>query len=176
MKPEVLVKIKKPDKLKDIDLSNKNNLIKPGEMGIGFAVDCKVKKLKQKDVVSLTDIKVFKKVAQKFLVAMMEKLREKTPLASSLLQSAIVFDPQNLLQMSKGKVFDLFKSFLTHIQLNILPPNRFDQALAKFKNCLGVKIKGIKHTPFVLSQKSTNLMSSFLKSLELPNTKNFHTL
>ena len=46
MKPEVLVKIKKPHKLKDIDLSNKNDLIKPGEMGIGFALDCEVKKLK----------------------------------------------------------------------------------------------------------------------------------
>ena len=72
VKPEVLVKIKKPHKLKDIDLSNKNNLIKPGEMGIGFAVDCEVKKLKQKDAVNLTDIKEFKKAAQKFIVAMAE--------------------------------------------------------------------------------------------------------
>ena len=71
--PEVLVKIEKPRKLKDIDLSNKNDLINLGEMCIGFAVDCEVKKLKQKDV-NLTDIKVFKKAAQKFLVAMVEKL------------------------------------------------------------------------------------------------------
>ena len=55
MKPEVLVKIKKPHKLKDIDLSNKNNLIKPGEMGTDFAVDSKVKKLKQKNI-NLTDL------------------------------------------------------------------------------------------------------------------------
>ena len=89
-KSEVLVKIWKPHKLKDIDLSSKNNLIKPGEMGIGFAVDCKVKKLKQKGVVNLTDIKVFKKAAQRFLVAMGEKLLERTLLASSLLQSESV--------------------------------------------------------------------------------------
>ena len=101
VKPEVLVKIWKPHKLKDIDLSSKNNLIKPGEMGIGFAVDCEVKKLKQKDVVNLTDIKVFKKAAQKFIVAMTEKLLERTPLAYSLLQSASVFGPQNLLQIVK---------------------------------------------------------------------------
>ena len=74
MKPEVLVKIKKSHKLKDIDLSNKNHLIKPGEMGIDFAVDCKVKKFKQIDVVSLTEVKVFKKAAHKFIVAMAEKL------------------------------------------------------------------------------------------------------
>ena len=48
MKPEVLVKIKKSHKLKDIDLSNKNNLIKSGEMGTGFAVDCKVKNSSKK--------------------------------------------------------------------------------------------------------------------------------
>ena len=87
MKPEVLVKIKKPHKFKDIDLSNKNNLIKPGEMGIGSAVDFEVKKLKEKDVVNLTDIKVFKKAAQKILVAMAEKLLETTPLAPSFVFS-----------------------------------------------------------------------------------------
>ena len=171
MKPEVLVKIKKPHKLKDIDLSNKNNLIKPGEMGIGFAVDCEVKKLKQKDVVNLTDIKVFKKAAQKFLVAMVEKLLERTPLVPSLLQSASVFDPQNLLQMSKEKAFDLFKSLLTNIQLNILPPNRCDQALAEFKNCLDVKIEGIKLTSFVFSQKEHRLDEFFFKELGIAKYK-----
>ena len=153
VKPEVLVKIKKPHQLKDIDLSNKNNLVKPGEMGIGFAVDCEVKKLKQKYVVSLTGIKVFKKAVQKFLTAMVEKLLERTPLAPSLLQSACVFDPQNVLQMSKEKAFDLFKSLLTNIQLNILSPNCCDQALAEFKSCLDVKIEGIKFTSFLFSQK-----------------------
>ena len=166
MKSEVLVKIKKPHKLEDIDLSNKNNLIKPGEMGIGFAVDCEVKKLKQKDL-NLTDIKVFKKTAQEFLVAMAEKLLERTPLAPSLLQSASVSDPQNLLQMSKEKAFDLFKSLLTNIQLNILPPNRCDQAFAEFKNCLDVKIEGIKITPFVFSQKKLRLDEFFFKELEI---------
>ena len=120
-------------------------------MSIGFAVDCEVKKLQQKDAVSLTDIKVFKKAARKFIVAMAEKLLERTPLASSLLQSAIVFDPQNLLQMSKEKAFDLFKSLLTNMQLNILPPNHCDQALAEFKNCLDVKIEKIKLTSFLFS-------------------------
>ena len=62
------MKIKKPQKLKDIYLSSKNNLVKPGEMGISFAVDCEVKKLKQKNVVNLTDIKVSKSAAQKLLV------------------------------------------------------------------------------------------------------------
>ena len=71
-KPEVLGKLKKPHKLKDIDLSNKNNLIKPGEMSIGFAVYCEVKKLKQDDVVNSTDMEMFKKAPQKFLVAMTE--------------------------------------------------------------------------------------------------------
>ena len=101
VKPEVLVKIKKPHKLKDIDLSNKNNLIKPGEMSIGFAVDCTVKKLKQKGVINLTNIKVFKKAAQKFIVAKAEELLERTPLTYSLLQSTSVFGPQNLLQIVK---------------------------------------------------------------------------
>ena len=130
-----------------------------------------MKKLKQKDV-NLTDIKVFKKAAQKFLVAMVEKLLERTPLASSLLQSASIFDPQNMLQLSKEKAVDLFKSLLTNIiQLNILPPNRCDQALAEFKNCLDVKIEGIKLTSFVFSQKEHRLDEFFFKELGIAKYK-----
>ena len=140
-------------------------------MGIDFAVDCEVKKLKQKDVVNLTGIKEFEKAVQKFIVAMAEKLLEITSLVSSLLQSTIVFDPQNLLQMSKEKAFDLFKSLLTNIQLNILPPNRCDQALAEFKNCLDVKIEGIKLTSFVFSQKEHRLDGFFFKELGIAKYK-----
>ena len=134
-----------------------------------------MKKLKQKDV-NLTDIKVFKKAAQKFLVAMVEKLLERTPLASSLLQSASIFDPQNLLQISKEKAVDLYKNLPTNIkQLNILPRNRCVQALAEFKNWV---LKSRKSNLRLLCshKKSTDLTSSFLKSLDLPNTKSFHTL
>ena len=140
-------------------------------MGIGFVADCEVTKLKQKDVVNLTDMIVFKKTAQKFLVAMAEKLFERTPLAPSLLQSASVFDPQNLLQMSKEKAFDLFKSLLSNIQLNILPPNRCDQTLAEFKNCLDVKIERIKLTSFVFSQKEQRLDEFFFKELGIAKYK-----
>ena len=42
-------------------------------MSISFAIDCEVKKFKQKDV-NLTGIKVFKKAAQKFIVAIGGKI------------------------------------------------------------------------------------------------------
>ena len=170
MKPEVLVKVKKPHKLKDIDLSNMNNLINPGEISI-------FKKLKQKGVVDSTDIKVFKKAAQKFLAAMAKKLLQRTSLASLLLQSVSIFDPHNLLQISKEKAIDFFKSLLIKItQLNILPSNRCDQALAEFKNCFHVEIKEIKLTSSVFSQKEHRLDEFFFKELGLTNTKSFHTL
>ena len=96
---------------------------------------------------------MFKKAAEKFLVAMAEKLLERTPLATSQLQRASVFDPQNLLQMSKEKAFDLFKTLLTNIQLNTLPPNRCDQALAEFKNCLDVQNRGNQTCVFCVLTK-----------------------
>lgn len=170
VKPEVLVKVKKPHKLEDIDLSSMNNLINPGEISI-------FKKLKQKGVVHSTDIKVFKKAAQKFLATMAKKLLQRTSLASLLLQSASIFDPRNLLQMSKEKAIDLFKCLLTKItQLNILPLNHCDQALAEFKNCFHVEIEGTKLTSSVFSQKEHRLDEFFFKELELTNTKSFHAL
>ena len=58
-----------------------------------------------------------KKAIKKSLVAMTQTLLERTSLASSVLQSASIFDPQNLLQMSKEKANGLFKSFFTNIIL-----------------------------------------------------------
>ena len=98
------------NKLKGIDLPNNNNLIKPAEVSTGFAVGSDVKKLKRKNVVNSTYIKVFKKAAQKFLVALAEKLLKRISLVSSLLQTASAFDPQNVLQLSKEKAIDLSKA------------------------------------------------------------------
>ena len=97
--PEVLVKVYKPHKLKDIDFSNRNNLIKPEEMSTGFAVDCKVKKFKKRDVVNSTNIKALKKSAHKCLVAMEEKLHERASLATSPFD--FFYDLQDMLQMLK---------------------------------------------------------------------------
>ena len=77
VKPEVLVKVKKPRKLENINLSNNNNLNKAGEITTGFAVNCKIKKLKQKDV-STSDIKMSKKAVHNFVVAISEALLERT--------------------------------------------------------------------------------------------------
>lgn len=97
-------------------------------MSTGFAVNCKVKKIKQKDAVNSSDIKVFKKAAQKILVAVAERLLERTPLDSLLLQFSSVFDSQNQLQISKSKTIVLLKILLTNIiSLNILPSTRYNQ-------------------------------------------------
>ena len=102
---------------------------------------------------------------------MAEILLERTLLAPSLLQSAIVIDPQNLLQMSKEKAFDISKSLRTNMQLKILPPNRCDQALTQFKNCLDVKIEGIKLTSSVFSQKKHRLKEFLFKELGITKYK-----
>ena len=109
--PEVLVKVYKPHKLKDIDFSNRNNLIKPEEMSIGFAVDCKVKKFKKRDVVNSANIKALKKSAHKCLVAVEEKLLERASLATSPFD--FFYDLQDMLQMLNENAVDLFKSLLT---------------------------------------------------------------
>ena len=103
---------------------------------------------------------------------MAEKLLERTSLASSLLQSTNVFDPQNELQMSKEKAIDLFKSLLINIiQLNILSANRCDQALAEFKNCFDVEIDGIKLNSHLFSLKEHRLDEFFFKALGIVKYK-----
>ena len=73
--------------------------------------------------------------------------------------------------MSKEKAVDLFKGLLTNIQLSILSPNRCAQSLAEFRNCLDVKIEGIKVMSFVFSQKEHRLDEFFFKELGIAKYK-----
>ena len=135
VKPTVINNCKSGKQLKEIDLSNGENLISVGKINMGLAVEDIIKRLKQQEKVSLSQLKAFKKGAQQFVISMLEKLFEKSALASVVLRSASVFDPSVMCELSKEKLQERWKHPLKHlIHLGIIAPSRCDQAMAEFKS------------------------------------------
>ena len=97
VKPNVLDSYGTGCKLKTINLASDENLLPLGKINAAFAVLDAVEKLKRKDVVSATQIKNFMKDIRKIIIAMLEKIFEKSILGSSFVRGAIIFNPYLLL-------------------------------------------------------------------------------
>ena len=96
VKPNVLDSYGTGCKLKTINLASDENLLPLGKINAAFAVLDAVEKLKRKDV-SATQIKSIMKDIRKIIIAMLEKIFEKSILGSSFVRAAIIFNPYLLL-------------------------------------------------------------------------------
>ena len=148
VKPTVINNCKSGKQLKEIDLSIEENLISDqhGKINMGFAVVDIIKRLKQQDKVSLSQLKAFKEGAQQFVISVLERLFEKNILASVILRSASVFNSSVMCELWKKKLQERWKHLLKHlIHLGIIAPSRCDQAMAQFKNFQEIEVKKMWH-------------------------------
>ena len=133
VEPKIIDSCKTGKQLKDIDLSDKKNLLSLEKMNLGFAVEHTIKSLKRLDAVSNLQVNEFKKSAQIFIVSMLTKLFERSPMTSILLTSASIFDPMVLHDFSKEKVLSKRKMLLKClIDLGVLSPQPCDEAILQF--------------------------------------------
>ena len=90
---KIIEKYQNGKQLMEIDLAKKENLLSVNKVKIGFSVEDTINKLKQKDLVTITEINAFKEAAQWLIISMLAKLFEKGALGSTVLRSASIFDP-----------------------------------------------------------------------------------
>ena len=77
-------------------------------------------------------MKEFKVGTQKFIIGMITKLFERSPLGSNFLRYASIFDPFVLFEMERNLLTKRMKSLLKFmIELNIMEPSRYDKALSE---------------------------------------------
>ena len=133
VEPKIIDSCKTGKQLKDIDLSDKKNLLSLEKMNLGFAVEHTIKSLKRLDAVSNLQVNEFKKSAQIFIISMLTKLFERSPMTSILLKSASIFDPMILHDLSKEKILSKWKMLLKClIDLGVLSRQRCDEATLQF--------------------------------------------
>ena len=103
------------------------------KMHLGFAVEHTMKSLKRLDAVSNLQFSEFKKSAQIFIISMLTKLFERSPMTCILLKSASIFDPMILHDLCKEKILSKWKMLLKClIDLGVLSPQRCDEATCQF--------------------------------------------
>jgi len=121
--PKVIKGCKSGKQLKDLDLLDETNFLPLNKMSIGFAAEQVIQNLKRSDIVRNSQIKEFYCGAKRFIIEMLSKLFERSPLGSPLLKAASIFDASILVQLpnekSQGRWKDLMKSLLS---LDILAP------------------------------------------------------
>ena len=93
VQPELTESSKSAIQLKEIDLTDKTEFLPVDKINNGLSVDAVVNKLKRFDAVP-SWIKEFKKDVQLFVIAMLSKLFDRSPLDSAVLRCASIFDHQ----------------------------------------------------------------------------------
>ena len=120
-----------------------------------------VEKLKRKDVISIFQIKSFKKISEKKIIAMLDMIFEKGILGSSLVRAATINNPDLLLELSKQKLIDRLKVLLKHfLTLNICSAIQSDQVLADFSTFYQNELKHAKLNGSKF-EKENNLLGDF---------------
>ena len=170
IKSEVLDKCKTWSKMKQIDFSQSdNNLLPDGKINVGFAVTEQLKQLRKNEI---PEIKGFFKMARQFVVSMIEKFSEKSPLNSLFVRGTAIFDPKLLLEYSKQKLIDRLKILLGEfMSLNILTLLQCDTVLSQFNNFLENEVKELKTDSFKFDPKNDRLDDFYFQHACVNNYK-----
>ena len=73
-------------------MDNKNTMVKPNNMNIGFGARSLLTELSRKDKVKSSDLAEFFTNTVVFIVTIIKKLLEKSPVSSSVVKNTSLFD------------------------------------------------------------------------------------
>ena len=143
VKYEVIEKCKTASAYKQIDLSDKSNILPKSKFNIGRAVDITIAEMKQKDMVMKYQLDTFKQVFLLFLLATTRKLLDKTKLGTFIMCYASSRNASHLTNLaSSSESFKLLIGRLVY--LKILPTKTGDKALSQFS---GFILNYVKEEP-----------------------------
>ena len=112
VKPDVLQNCKSATDIKNLDLSDKSNLLKLKDINIGFAASSTLKELKRKDLVTNGQIVSFFNDVMLFIRSTVQKLLEKSPIFNDIVCNSLVFNPQAVVNENIEDIYCKLKSFL----------------------------------------------------------------
>ena len=148
-------------------MSKDNNLISAGKVDLGLVVDEYISNFKRNHQIN-ADKKIlkFRSEVNCFIVSMLSKLFERSPLGSALLKSASVLDPDVLQDNTRDKLITQFKALLKIIMsLSILAANSCDKALSHFKCLLDNDLKELRLGAIEFIQEDERLDDFYFKKV-----------
>ncbi|XP_066910897.1 uncharacterized protein [Clytia hemisphaerica] len=133
IKPNCVSGAKTGMQLCGIDLENESNQINLKDIGLGFAAEEELEKLKTADLVTATKESSFFKEVRTFLISLIKKLLTKTPLTSVVVRFASIFDPSIIISTPTDKIEKNLKKLLHHLlSLKIVTAKNSDKIHQEF--------------------------------------------
>ena len=124
VKQDVLSQCKTDIQIKQLDLCNKESLLNLKDINLGFALPNIIAKLRRNDTLTLAEVKEFKVGTQKFIIGMIRKLFERSPLGSNFLRYASIFDLSVLFELERNLLTKCMKSLVKFMmELNTMKPS-----------------------------------------------------
>ena len=124
VKQDVLSQCKTDIQIKQLDLCNKESLLNLKDINLGFALPNIIAKLRRNDTLTLAEVNEFKVGTQKFIIGMIRKLFERSPLGSNFLRYASIFDLSVLFELERNLSTKCMKSLVKFMmELNTMKPS-----------------------------------------------------
>ena len=137
VKSDILAKAKSGKQLREINLSNEDNLRSVKDIDIGFAAEAEIKKLRHQDTATKIQLKEFHEGCRVFVTSILSKLFERSPLGSDILRVFGVIDPNNISSLPKQSLQNTMKKLLcVLVELKIISISNGDKALEQFSTFL----------------------------------------
>ena len=128
--------------LTKVNLWNKDNCLFIHKTNLGLVVESVKESLIKRDAVTFFHIKIFRKGAVEFITLMLLKLFQRSVSGFILLRCGSIFNSSISSDWPKHKLQEGLKSLLKHlIEIHVLTPKTYDQAVMEFNNFLYSKAK-----------------------------------
>ena len=128
VKYKVIKKGKTASDYKQINLSEKRNIVSKSKLNIGCAADITIAKMKHQDIASKSEIDACKQECLSFFLSTTKKLLEKTLLGSCIMCHASCLNPSHVTNLASSS--ESFKQLMNQLVcLKIFPDKNGDKAL-----------------------------------------------
>ena len=155
IKPSVIAAAKTGSSVINIDISKISNQILNKDLGFGFAAKVKLKELRSKDLVSVSQEVKFREEAKTFLTHLVSKLFERALLDSVVVRPVSIFHPKIVIEYSCEKMEKILRKLLHHLMsLNVISAPKCNKTVQQLTFHKRVKSSADKFTYFSRSNDS----------------------
>ena len=116
--------------------------MKPKDMNIGFGTRNFINEFKRKIIITNTQTANFFTDVTKFIISMIKKVFDKSPLEYDIVRNSVIFDPQVLVNIKASVLQNKLKRILTHLmKLKILTSVQCDTITKQFTDFTDSQLK-----------------------------------
>ena len=167
VKPDIAANCSSAIDLTCIDLDDKNVIMKPKDMNIGFGTRNIIIELKRKDVITNTQTANFFTDVTKFIIFLVKQLFDKNPVEHNI-RNSLIIDPQVLVNENASVLQNKLKRLLTHLmKRKILTLVQCDKITEQFTDFTDSQLKVYAEKFYCFDSSTKDLDKLYFNDIDL---------